>query len=174
MTSTTETETWTPSFAPWRHGGWYVTNVRYPSGAVGCVSRNYSDGKWRIVCRPGSGPGEPDDLTFPSRDAAARAERELADTRKCLYCGHSGPSAEFTSFNHSHAGNLSCKRLTDCVRRQAENAGWDDRLRVMAAQLRDESGADGRCFLADRIEAELGQDYDTSAMLAAAYWGITS
>jgi hypothetical protein len=93
---------------------------------------------------------------------------------KCLYCEHTGPLTEFTSFNHSHAGNLSCKRLTDCVRRQAEDAGWDDRLRAMAAQLRDESGADGRCFLADRIEAELGQDYDTSAMLAAAYWDISS
>jgi len=36
-----------PVYAPWRHGGWYVTNVRYPSGAVGCVSRNYPEKKWR-------------------------------------------------------------------------------------------------------------------------------
>jgi hypothetical protein len=41
------------------------------------VSRNYADGKWRIVCS-GSGPGEWADRTFPSRDAAARAEHELA------------------------------------------------------------------------------------------------
>ena len=60
-----------PQYESWRHGGWYVTNVRYPSGAVGCVSRNYADRKWRIVC------GD-HDVTFPSRDAAARAERELA------------------------------------------------------------------------------------------------
>lgn len=66
-------EEWTPTYSPWRHGGWYVNNVRYPSGAVGCVSRNYPDKKWRIVCddRPG-------DHTYASRDAAARAERVLA------------------------------------------------------------------------------------------------
>lgn len=69
--------TWAPSYEPWRHGGWYVTNVRYPSGAVGCVSRNYSDRKWRIVGE-NTGPGEPGDRTFPNRDAAAGAERERA------------------------------------------------------------------------------------------------
>jgi hypothetical protein len=71
---------WVPEYDRWRHGGWYVTNVRYPSGAVGCVSRNYPDHKWRIVCdrRPGSFPGGPSDHTYPTRDAAARAERELA------------------------------------------------------------------------------------------------
>ena len=37
-------------YAPWRHGGWYVGNVRYPNGAVGCVSRNYPDRRWRIAC----------------------------------------------------------------------------------------------------------------------------
>lgn len=65
---------WTPSYDRWRHGGWYVTNVRYPSGACGCVSRNYADRKWRIVCdeRPG------ERATYPSRDAAARAELEIA------------------------------------------------------------------------------------------------
>lgn len=64
---------WVPAYEPWRHGGWYVTNVRYPSGGCGCVSRNYPDGEWRIACdeRPG-------DHTYPSRDAAARAERVLA------------------------------------------------------------------------------------------------
>ena len=40
------------TYSPWRHGGWYVDNIRYPSGAVGCVSRNYRDRKWRIVCDP--------------------------------------------------------------------------------------------------------------------------
>lgn len=64
-----------PLYEPYRHGGWYVTNVRYPSGACGCVSRNYADGKWRIVCDP-----RPFDVapTFPTRDAAARAELALA------------------------------------------------------------------------------------------------
>ena len=32
--------TWTPEYEKWRHGGWYVCNVRYPSGAIGCVSNN--------------------------------------------------------------------------------------------------------------------------------------
>lgn len=59
-------------YSPWRHGGWYVGAVRYPSGACGCVSRNYTDKKWRIVC------GRPDDETFPNRDAAARAEQAIA------------------------------------------------------------------------------------------------
>lgn len=67
-------EQWTPSYSPWRHGGWYVNNVRYPSGAVGCVSRNYADHQWRIVTE-NTGPGCPGDRTFPSRDAAALAER---------------------------------------------------------------------------------------------------
>jgi hypothetical protein len=58
-------------YSRWRHGGWYVDNVRYPSGAVGCVSCNYPDRKWRIVCA-----GQ-DDVTYPDRDAAARAELAL-------------------------------------------------------------------------------------------------
>ena len=66
---------WAPEYDRWRHGGWYVTNVRYPSGAVGCVSRNYPDKRWRIVCDP-----RPDAHalhTYRTRDEAARAEREL-------------------------------------------------------------------------------------------------
>jgi len=59
-------------YEPWRHGGWYVTNVCYPSGAVGCVSRNYPDRKWRIACDSRKG-----DYTYASREAAARAERGL-------------------------------------------------------------------------------------------------
>lgn len=66
-------------FEKWRHGGWYVLNVRYPSGAVGCVSRNYPDGKWRIVCDERKG-----EHTYPNRNAAARAERALAAERASL------------------------------------------------------------------------------------------
>lgn len=62
---------WKPEYAPWRHGGYYVTNVRYPDGAIGCISSNYPDGKWRITCDESLTP-------YPSRDAAARAERTLA------------------------------------------------------------------------------------------------
>lgn len=64
---------WEPSYSHWRHGGWYVNNVRYKSGACGCVSNNYADKKWRIVC------GRPHEETFPTRDAAARAEHALAN-----------------------------------------------------------------------------------------------
>lgn len=68
-----------PSYSAWRHGGWYVHGVRYPSGSCGCVSSNYVDKKWRIVCDPRRGSlGEPGDFTFASRDEAARAEFELA------------------------------------------------------------------------------------------------
>ena len=63
------------SYSRWRHGGWYVGGVCYPSGAVGCVSRNYPDGKWRIVCDPRPFEKRP---TFKCRDDAARAEWQLA------------------------------------------------------------------------------------------------
>lgn len=58
------------ALAPW---GWYVGNVRYPNGAVGCVSRNYPDRRWRIACDERQG-----DYTYRTRDAAARAEQVLA------------------------------------------------------------------------------------------------
>lgn len=61
----------TPSYETWRHGGWYVTNVRYLSGASGCVSRNFPDRKWRIVCY---GANFEDQPTFKTRDEAAAAE----------------------------------------------------------------------------------------------------
>jgi len=61
-----------PDYSPWRHGGWYVHNVRYPSGACGCVSNNYADRKWRIVCDTRN--PKP---TYSTRHAAAFAEYEL-------------------------------------------------------------------------------------------------
>jgi hypothetical protein len=71
---------WTPVFSRWRHGGWYVNNVKYPNGACGCVSNNYPDKKWRITCDDRRKElGEPGAFTFKSRDAAARAEFELAN-----------------------------------------------------------------------------------------------
>lgn len=70
-----------PEYSEWRHGGWYVNNVRYAGGACGCVSRNYADKKWRIVCDE----REPKP-TFPSRDAAARAEYDLAEASKIAVC----------------------------------------------------------------------------------------
>lgn len=67
-------EDWAPTYSPWRHGGWYVDNISYPSGACGCVSRNYEDKKWRIACDPRPFDEQP---TFANRNAAALAERDL-------------------------------------------------------------------------------------------------
>lgn len=79
MTTTTDIAPPTKfHYAPWRHGGWYVQNVRYPSGACGCVSRNYPDKKWRIACDT-RGDNAP---TFKSRDEAALAEWHLANSQK--------------------------------------------------------------------------------------------
>jgi len=65
---------WQPVFSRWRHRGWFVDNLQYPSGAVGCVSNNYPDRKWRIVCDPRPFEERP---TFKTRREAAYAEREL-------------------------------------------------------------------------------------------------
>ena len=62
------------TYSRWRHGGWYVDNVRYPSGECGCVSRNYEDRKWRIVCDPRPFNERP---TFKTREEAATAEWAL-------------------------------------------------------------------------------------------------
>lgn len=70
---------WKPEYSKWRHGGWYVHNVQYPSGACGCVSNNFPDKQWRIVCDERRKElGESGDFTFETRDLAARAELELA------------------------------------------------------------------------------------------------
>ena len=60
-------------YSAWRHGGWYVHDVRYPNGAVGCVGKN-AEGRWFIACdsRP-----EAERATYPTRDAAADAEALL-------------------------------------------------------------------------------------------------
>lgn len=69
---------WVPSYSKWRHGGWYVDNLQYPSGACGCVSNNYPDKKWRIACDDRRTElGQPGDFTFLTRDAAAIAEYTL-------------------------------------------------------------------------------------------------
>ncbi|OLR69832.1 hypothetical protein BI311_24300 (plasmid) [Xanthomonas citri pv. citri] len=62
------------TYTPWRDGGWYVPSIRYANGAIGCVSRNYPDKKWRVVCDP-RGDAAP---TYKSRREAAAAEYSLA------------------------------------------------------------------------------------------------
>lgn len=74
MVEAQNSTTWQPEFSRWRHGGWYVDNLCYPSGAIGCVSNNYDDKKWRIACDPRPFNEQP---TFKNRTDAAFAEREL-------------------------------------------------------------------------------------------------
>jgi hypothetical protein len=73
------TENWTPQYSKYRHGGWYVSNISHENGARGCVSNNFEDKKWRIVCDPR--PAEEQE-TYKTRDAAARAERKISITNK--------------------------------------------------------------------------------------------
>jgi hypothetical protein len=68
------TNTPTFTYSRWRHGSWYVHGVRHPNGGVGCVSRNYPDRKWRIVCDPRPFEQRP---TFKTREQAAVAEWHL-------------------------------------------------------------------------------------------------
>lgn len=77
ITPQQHSDNWQPHYSKWRHGGWYVLNIRYPSGAIGCISRNYPDRKWRIVCDPRPFGKQP---TFNTRDEAASAERALINT----------------------------------------------------------------------------------------------
>lgn len=91
-----ESEGWQPLFSKWRHGGWYISNIVWPEGGCGCVSRNYEDGKWRIVCDPRRNDlGAPGDFTYASRTQAAMAERALiAEQARALLhkvrCSHPG------------------------------------------------------------------------------------
>jgi hypothetical protein len=122
------TEPWTPAYERWRHGGWYVTNLRYPSGAVGCVTRNFADRKWRIACDP-----RPEDHTYPTRDAAARAERDLVlvAARVALDPGQAAALAELVDLEIERLA----RETTDPDNRPTDPADlmwWDylrDRLR---------------------------------------------
>lgn len=104
-----------PSYSSWRHGGWYVDNVRYPSGAIGCVSRNYEDRKWRIVCDPRPFEDAP---TFKSRDDAARAELELTERHAAAPCTCPPPPADVDErLHHLHRSN-------DCARHGWSGRAW--------------------------------------------------
>ena len=69
------------TYSRWRHGGWYVYGVEYPSGACGCVSNNYADRKWRIACDPRPFEQQP---TFKTREAAARGEYDYVQSLKTV------------------------------------------------------------------------------------------
>jgi hypothetical protein len=63
-----------PAYERRRQGGWYVLGVRHKNGGIGCVSRDYPDRRWRIVCDSRDGYH-----TYASRDEAARAEYALSE-----------------------------------------------------------------------------------------------
>ena len=63
------------TYSRWRHGGWYIVNVRYPKRRVRLrLPKNYEDRKWRIVCDPRPFDERP---TFKTREEAATAEWAL-------------------------------------------------------------------------------------------------
>lgn len=71
-------QTWEPVFSKWRHGGSYVTNIRYPNGACGCIvsARHSVDGKFHIACGPESLTATP----YNTRREAAFAEYEYVQS----------------------------------------------------------------------------------------------
>ena len=73
--------TWIAACSRWRHGGWYVHNTRYPNGGCGCVSNNYDDKRWRVVCD--SRPLEKIPI-FSSREDAANGERYFVEHQAML------------------------------------------------------------------------------------------
>jgi len=70
------------AYSPWRRGGWRVDNIRWPNGGCGCVSRNYEDRKWRIVCDPRPFETQP---TFKARAAAALGEWRLIQAKPPIW-----------------------------------------------------------------------------------------
>lgn len=80
-----------PCLTKWRHGGWYVNNVVYASKAIGCISNNYPDGRWRIVCDDRRDQLDaPGDYTYATREEAALAEFWIANAPVAYAAG--GPA----------------------------------------------------------------------------------
>lgn len=64
---------WVPTFSRWRHGGWYVDNIVFPSGAVGCIASPTADrGTFVSACFVDAYEGR------KTRAGAALAERAEA------------------------------------------------------------------------------------------------
>jgi hypothetical protein len=147
--STTDTEQWTPVYSKWRHGGWYVNNVRHPSGGVGCVSRNYPDGKWRVVCD--ARPDAYEKHTYKTRDAAARAERELAEAERGL-----AASAQLDAAVAA-AALLTPEALADAARNTRElddDEPLNDNPKADPCQVCGNAPTDGTSGAGERLCAE--------------------
>ena len=67
---------WKPAYSSWRNGGWYVNNLFYPSGAVGCIvsARHTEDGLFRIACDPRPADKQ---VGYRTREAATYVERGM-------------------------------------------------------------------------------------------------
>ncbi len=149
-----------PSYSSWRHGGWYVDNVRYPSGVVGCVSRNYEDRKWRIVCDPRPFEDAP---TFKSRDDAARAELELTERHAAAPCTCPPPPADVDErLHHLHQSN-------DCARHGRSGAAWraveEFEAQEAAPQTCTVTNSDGRSFTAHLVRIGESDETTTKAIV---------
>lgn len=124
---------WQPSYAPWRHGGWYVLNTRYPNGGCGCVSNNYPDKKWRIVCDDRRKDlGAPGDFTFKTRDAAARGEHELVEWMKA--------AQEHTPRQLEEAMRPGCPKSGEVERLYQARIRFVERLKAIGAVTLDDLG----------------------------------
>ncbi len=62
-------------YSRWRHGGWYVHNIRYPGGGCGCVSNNFTDGLGDFADLP---------VGFSTRHDAALAEWYRVEALKAV------------------------------------------------------------------------------------------
>lgn len=113
-------------YSKWRHGGWYVHTVKYPSGAIGCVSNEYDDKKWRVACDPRPFNERP---TFRTRDQAADAEAELASQLQEME-ERPTPQEKWTVEPNADGCTLMVKRGPDA---RAVCNIWDD------AQGRDDA-----------------------------------
>lgn len=147
---------WVANYSAWRHGGWYVNNVRHVGGAVGCVSRNYPDRKWRIVCDDRrSDLGHDSDITFPTRDAAARAEHALAQAEI---------SAELQRWARTDSGRLLCLTVGDSEVRIIANGPVDAATAWTVYTWRDSRSLN--CRSTECFEQALGWGRDAAREIA--------
>jgi hypothetical protein len=150
---------WQPEFSLWRHGGWYVDNLSYPSGAVGCVSRNYPDGKWRIVCDPRPFESRP---TFKNRIEAAFAERELIEelSRNQQPDHAESESRDFSNFRVEYVAPTKPEHTFEpCCWIVADSVTYGEECRVFDVPDPDESQrevAEFACRAMNGFEALVG------------------
>jgi hypothetical protein len=103
---------WKPEFEPWRQGTWLVKDVDFPDGTRACVSSDYPDGKWRIICDESFTP-------YPTRDAAARGARTLAHHK------HLTAASAVTAL--AALASMVMRLAPPTQAEQGETAGWREK-----------------------------------------------